>query len=119
MRIFLTGDRSMDPATSVLAAIAVIQDVQMRAFDAGETIIEVATGDLPGFEAAVRYLLPGSVRIFDAPLLDSGKPDLDARHRAAAVDYDNALVFHTAPMESSIYRSAIGFWSDDALEVLP
>lgn len=114
-KIFLTGDRSMDQMTSLVATMAALNGL-VEEFG---LLPEIATGDsLTGIESAVRFVLPG-VRVFKSDMGSDGKPDLDARHAEAAVLFDRVLVVHTEPFESSIYRSAIKSWDDSALTVFP
>lgn len=115
---FVTGDRALDPAAAVIAAMNVLASLTWKAVTEGSEVPRVATGDQPGFEAAVRYLLP-TAQVFEAETGSDGKPDFDARHVLAALTCDKALVVHGEPFESNIYRSMIKYWADDALEVLP
>jgi hypothetical protein len=106
--VFLTGDRSLDKVTAVVAAAAVLSTLPEDT--------EVATGRLGGFEAAVRYLVPDAAIYGTA---DTADESLDARHVAAAEDMSEAVIFHTDPLASRIFKSAARTWGDDALTIYP
>lgn len=106
--VFLTGDRSLDKVTAVVAAAAVLSTL-----DEGTG---VATGRLGGFEAAVRYLVPDAA-IYGTT--DTADESLDARHAAAAADMNEAVVFHTDPLASRITKSAVRAWGNLALTIYP
>lgn len=116
MKVFITGDRALDPLSSIIAADALMTAIAhehptLRGLD-------ILTGDQSGVEAAVRYLLPG-VRTVASERLPDGKIDFDARHGEAIKDADQCWVFHTDPLASNIYRSAVKFWGDSALRIFP
>ena len=112
MKIFLTGDRSLDPMVSVLAAAHVVQQLTVSDPD-----LELVTGDLRGFEAAVRYLVP-EAQVTESSALPGGKPDFDARHARVAKDVDLAVFVHPDPLDSRIYQSLVKFFDDDSLRVV-
>jgi len=115
MKVFLTGDRSLPPQVSYLAALVAFQDLAQVHPDL--TPEDVLTGDLGGFESAVRFLLPG-VRVVESTVGPDGKPDLDARHGEAIKDADECWVFHPDPLDSRVYASAAKFWDDEGLQVV-
>lgn len=116
MKVFITGDRSLDPITALVAVDAMVQTLAteyptLRGMD-------LLTGDQGGVEAALRYLMPG-VRVVPSTTLPSGKTDFDARHGEALKDADVCWLFHTDPLASNIYKSAVKYWGDSSLRLLP
>lgn len=111
MKIFITGDRSLNPVISVaaLAKVAPMLPVESEA--------DLYTGDLGGFEAAVRFLFPG-VNIVESSPLENGKPDLDKRHEHVRGLVDAAVLVHPDPLDSRVYASLVSHFEDDALQVV-
>lgn len=116
MKVFLTGDRTMDPLFAVLAANEVLKE--LGAVYPQVVAQDVVTGDLAGFEAAVRYLLPTARIVPSQRRIEDGKVDLDDRHGEALKDADVCWLVHPDPLDSRIYGSAVKFWDDDALRVI-
>lgn len=116
MRVFITGDRSVNP---VIAPMLLNMALQRAVATWGPTYgdLEFSTGDQAGVEAAVRYLLPASkVEFAEVPTpttADGDHPDFDARHALARHTCDAVLVVHGDPMSSRIAKSALAAWGDD------
>lgn len=106
--VFITGDRSAHPVAAVLAVAAVLQTLPEGT--------EIATGELGGVEAAVRYLLPDAV-VYKGTGTDL--PDLDARHLQVFADVKDAILIHGDPLSSKIFKSASRVWDDDSLSLFP
>jgi hypothetical protein len=111
MKIYLTGDRSMNPVIAVAAA------AQVAAMLPVEDVTDLYTGDLGGFESAVRYLVPG-VNIVESLATDAGKPDLHELHGRVRPMVDAAVLVHPDPLDSRVYASLVEFFEDDALQVV-
>lgn len=111
MKFFLTGDRSLDPVTSVAAAVQVIAALPVA------DVTDVYTGDLNGVERAVRYLLPG-VNVIESLATDDGKPNLNERHERVRSLVDGAVLIHPDPLDSRIYASLVEFFGDEDLQVV-
>lgn len=111
MKIFLTGDRSLNPVIAVAAAAQVVAALPV------EDVTDLYTGDLGGFESAVRYLLPG-VNVVESSALDNGKPDLGAVHAAVRPLVDAAVFVHPDPLDSRVYASLVEHFGDDELQVV-
>ena len=69
--VFVTGDRSMNQMTSLMAVIAALDTLVVE----HGILPEIATGDSrTGVESAVRFLLPGA-RVFESERGVDGKTD--------------------------------------------
>jgi hypothetical protein len=115
-KIFLTGCRDLDPVVSVVAVSQTLLSLSRE--DPTLEVGNIFTGDLGGVESAVRYLLP-QAQVVESSALDSGKPDLDARHEAVADQVDVAVFLHPDPFDSRILKSLMEYFDDDALVVVP
>lgn len=109
-KVFLTGDRRMDPMTAALVTAGAIQKIVKK-----YNRIEVYTGALEtGIERAVRYLVPNVNVIIHDDLAD-GKPDLDTRHKTARETVDVAVMIHGDPLASSIGKNLANYFEGDRL----
>lgn len=112
-KVFVTGDRSVDPVTAAMVTAAQIAKF-IKIKGEGEKV-EFYTGDFEtGIERAVRYLVKDANVIFhdnDA----EGHPDLEARHKIAAETADFALMIHPDPLKSRIGKSLAGHFPGDKL----
>lgn len=121
--IFLTGDRSLHPVGAVMLAADVITAVQ-REYP-GIMLEDFATGDQGGFEAAVRYMLPG-VTVVSAKERTDGKPDLDERHKRVQFlgkmgrEPSGVSVWfvHADPLDSRVFKSLCNVFEDNEVRVV-
>lgn len=112
-KVFVTGDRSMDPLTAVAVTIAQLNKFA-KVKGNGEKI-EVYTGDFEtGVERAVRYLI-GDANVLFHDNDAEGHPDLDKLHKTAAETVDYALMIHGDPLKSRIGKSLAGHFPGDKL----
>jgi hypothetical protein len=102
-KIFITGDRSMDPVKAAGAVEAVIKDL----IDQNNGDLAVATGNLAGgVERAVRYLLPeGDVNVFPYEQTADGHVDFDEMFAALADESDEIVFVHMDPASSRIGKA--------------
>jgi hypothetical protein len=119
--IFLTGDRSLDPVLSFVVANSMLMRLQTEY--EGITPQDIATGDLSGFEAAVRYLVPEASVVSSVEGSD-GRVDLDERHgrvrRLLEMSGDGIAVWfvHPDPLDSRVFKSLCGVFGDEELRVM-
>jgi hypothetical protein len=101
-KILITGDRSINPVAAVNVLAQVLQALTER-FDGlhGRFII---TGDLPGVERAVQYLLP-NVQTFAYPRSEDGRPNFDAAYEDLEDDTVLAVVIHPEPLTSNVAKA--------------
>lgn len=114
MLLFITGDRSLDASASRIAvATATVYHGLLP--DLG---IEVVTGLHAGIERGVRDNIAG-VRTYGHSGDSYG--DLVASFAAARdAGVTDALVIHTDPMRSTVYRAAREVWpTDDYVRIFP
>lgn len=123
--IFITGDRSLHPVGAVMLAADVITAVQ-REYP-GITLEDIATGDLGGVEAAVRYLLPQVTVVASKERTDgSGKTDLDERHKrvkflskmGSEASGVSVWFVHPDPLDSRVFKSLCNIFEDDEVRVV-
>lgn len=123
--IFLTGDRSLHPVGAVMLAADVISAVQQEY--PGIMLEDFATGDQSGFEAAVRYMLPGVTVVSANERTDgSGKPDLDERHKRVKflgkmgreVGSISVWFVHADPLDSRVFKSLCNVFEDNEVRVV-
>jgi hypothetical protein len=101
-KILITGDRSIHPVGAVNALAQVLEALTERFSGLhGRFII---TGDLPGVERAVQYLVP-SVQTFAYPRDENGRPNFDAAYEDLEDDTVLAVVLHPEPLSSHLAKA--------------
>jgi hypothetical protein len=114
-KIFITGDRSMDPVVAAGAVEAILKDLVVQ--NQGE--LAVATGNLAGgVERAVRYLLPeGDVNVFHYEETDEGYIDFDEMFAELADESDEVVFVHMDPQSSRIGKSIFAHVSSEKIRL--
>lgn len=102
-KIFITGDRSMDPVIAAGAVEAILKDLVVQ----NDGDLAVATGTLAGgVERAVRYLMPDeSVNVFNYELTEDGHVDFAEMYTELADDVDEVVFVHGSPQSSRIGKA--------------
>jgi hypothetical protein len=102
-KIFITGDRSMDPVRAAGAVEAILKDLVVQ--NNGD--LSIATGNLAGgVERAVRYLLPDEMtNVFPYEETADGHVDFDEMFAALANESDEIVFVHMDPQSSRIGKS--------------
>jgi len=107
-RIFLTGDRSLDPAASLVLAASTISQLGLEGAASGEPI-ELVTGDNKGFEQSIRSFCDALKIPYETYPTgvnpDTGKPAWDTRHEMVNLTCDQVIFLHVDPQSSSIGAS--------------
>lgn len=113
-RIYITGDRSVDPLAAVQIVGATIANIAMQAKAKNEPFALI-TGDAPqGIESAVRYLVPKqAVKVFERERLVDGKVDFDTQHALIKDDVDEVIFLHTDPLSSTVGKSVAKIFDAD------
>lgn len=102
-KIFITGDRSMDPVQAVGAVDAILKDIIAQ----DGTDIAIATGNLAkGVERAVRYLMPeAAMNIFPYEETPEGYVDFEELYSELAKETDQIIFLHEHPSSSRIGKA--------------
>lgn len=102
-KIFITGDRAMDPVMAVGAVDAIIKDLVVQ----NDGKLAVATGNLAmGVERAVRYLIPEhAVNVFEYEENSDGSVNFGELFTALAEDSDEIVFIHSDPSSSRIGKA--------------
>lgn len=102
-KIFITGDRSMDPVKAAGAVEAILKDLIVQ----NDGDLAVATGNLAGgVERAVRYLLPeADVNVFPYEQTADGLINFDEMFAALADESDEIVFVHMDPQSSRIGKA--------------
>lgn len=109
-KVFITGDRQIDPITSAMVTVKVLQRLAKKF---GK--VEVYTGCFEtGIERAVRYVIKDAEVIFH-DLDDAGYANLDARHATVKDTVDVAVMIHSNPLQSRIGKSLADHFPGDNL----
>src|SRR5690242_11646681 len=115
MKIFLTGDRSMPEAVSILFAASSVAQLGIE-FATEQDMAELGTGDNGGFEAGVRSVLDALGVTYQVVPTgidpETGKPAWDTRHEVINAAYEKVIFCHTDPLASSIGSSAMKILGD-------
>lgn len=114
-KIFLTGDRSINPLLGVAYTASVVAQLATEATLNGEEL-EFSTGDNDGFEACARAFFQTfnvNVQVVATGVdPDTEKPAWDTRHEVVDSFADKVVVVHSSPLESSIAKSALKVLGD-------
>jgi hypothetical protein len=118
--VFLTGDRSMNPAVAFPVAAKILGDIAVNnvvARLAGDEaqVVEIVTGDNDGFELVIRMLLEGlgaTAQVIPTGVTDDNKPAWDVRHEVVNARCDKVAFVHTDPLGSSIGQSLMRVCGD-------
>lgn len=113
-RIYITGDRSIDPLAAVQIVAATIANVAVEAKKTNEPF-SLVTGNAPqGIESAVRYLVPKqAVKVFEREKTVEGKVDFDTQHILIKDDVDEVIFLHTDPLSSTVGKSVAKIFDAD------
>lgn len=116
-KIFITGDRSMNPLLAVNLVMALLNDCAKNGTIDVSNLI-VCTGDAAfGVDRAVRYLVPNSL-VAVTPLDNEGKPNYPELHKHLNESVDKVFVLHSDPLVSRIAASVMQNFNPDKV-VLP
>lgn len=113
-RIYITGDRSVNPLVAVQVVAATISNIAMEA-KAKDEPFALITGNAPqGIEAAVRYLVPKqAVKVFEREKDAEGKVDFDTQHYLIKDDVEEVIFLHTDPLSSTVGKSVAKIFDAD------
>lgn len=113
-RIYITGDRSINPLAAVQVVGATIANIAMKAKATNEPFALI-TGNAPqGIEAAVRYLVPKqAVKVFEREMTAEGKVDFDTQHYLIKDDVEEVIFLHTDPLSSTVGKSVAKIFDAD------
>jgi hypothetical protein len=107
-KFFVTGDRSVDPMTSLLMLTS---GLEQAGFVSGQD--SVATGTVEhGIERAARYL---GADTYTAGTESDGRTNWDVRHVQVVSDFDKVLFVHLDPTSSTIGKSLAALVPDEQL----
>lgn len=105
--IYITGDRSIDPLTSVSLVSFVLAKIQHEEMVAKSDGVRFMTGNSKtGIEKAVRYLLPDPVvDVIHYDLNADGKPEFDESFKVVAPMVTDVYFLHPDPLASRIGKA--------------
>lgn len=116
MKIFITGDRSMDPLSSVSAVM-----VSLAKADEDGVVLDDADVFTDSYETgvsrAVRYLLVQAQTV-DPNLTDEGYVDMDELYTRVSEDVDKVYFVHSDPLGSRIGAALVKNVSPDKLVIV-
>lgn len=120
MRIFITGDRSIDPGTAVpLVTLVLLKELVPLGIMPGE--VTIVTGENGGVEEAVRFVtnvVGLNTEVLHNAVGDNGYTDWDARHDIVDRTCDRALAFHPDVHSSRITKSLLARVAENKVEVI-
>lgn len=102
-KIFITGDRSMDP----VLAVRVVDQVLRGLVSENHGDLAIATGNLSaGVERAVRYLLPDQMaNVFPYEHTEDGRVDFEEMFKDLGTESDEIVFVHGDPSSSRIGKA--------------
>lgn len=108
-KIYITGDRSIDPLTSVSLVNIVLTKIahEQQVVHYEERGVRFVTGNSKtGIERGARYLLPeAATDVVHYDTNADGKPEFDEIHRILAPEVDEVWFIHPDPLSSRIGKS--------------
>lgn len=114
---YLTGDRSLGPATSV--AIVGKAVAQLYFENKGEPLLFVTGNGNTGIEAAVQFVVPaGALTVTERSTTPEGYVDFDAAHESIKDKVDAAIVLHGDPLGSRIGKSVTKVFPEDKVRFI-
>lgn len=114
MKVMITGDRSLLGHNAAAVAAGIIGQLGYECAVA-EDKLELYTGELDGFEAAVRLIAGGLGML--CTLVPTGD-GFDSRHELVNSFMDKVVFIHGDPLASSIGKSLVKEIDEDKL-VMP
>lgn len=105
--IYITGDRSIDPLTSVSLVNIVLSKIHhAEMVEKGDGVRFMTGNSKTGIERAVRYLLPEPVvDVIHYDLNADGKPEFDESFKVVAPMVTEVFFVHPDPLASRIGKA--------------
>jgi len=117
-KIFITGDRSVDPLNAISHVLAVVQRVNEDGLVDSSTEPELYTDSFEtGVPRAVKYLYPEAKELVHS-LTDEGYPALDELYEHANTEMDLVYFVHTDAFNSRVGMALMSKVDSDKLQLV-